>query len=78
MVMPEIEEEKDLGLSINSLMLGKVQLNSLNDWVRCFSKVPINAIFIAESSNLMLNIGLPDLEPTGAKNNCFAKIHVPD
>merc|ERR1719370_1994312 len=38
MVMPEIEEEKDLGLSINSLML--------------------------ESSNLMLNIGLPDLEPT--------------
>merc|ERR1712025_433549 len=36
--MPEIEEEKDLGLSINSLML--------------------------ESSNLMLNIGLPDLEPT--------------
>jgi len=38
MVMPEIEEEKDLGLSINSLML--------------------------ESSNLMLNIGLPDLEAT--------------
>jgi len=38
MLMPEIEEEKDLGLSINSLML--------------------------ESSNLMLNIGLPDLEPT--------------
>jgi len=39
MVMPEIEEEeKDLGLSINSLML--------------------------ESSNLMLNIGLPDLDPT--------------
>jgi len=38
MVMPEIEEEENLGLSINSLML--------------------------ESSNLMLNIGLPDLEPT--------------
>merc|ERR1712192_371032 len=38
MVMPELEEEEDLGLSINDLML--------------------------ESSNLMLNIGLPDLEPT--------------
>ena len=27
---------------------------------------PMIAIFIAESSNLMLNIGLPDLEPTGS------------
>jgi len=43
MVMPEIEEEKDLGLSINSLML--------------------------ESSNLMLNIGLPDLEPTAEEDD---------
>ena len=36
-------------------------------------KAPINAIFLPESSNLMLNIGLPDLEPTGtkSKNPCL-------
>jgi len=43
MVMPEIEEEENLGLSINSLML--------------------------ESSNLMLNIGLPELEPTAEEED---------
>merc|ERR1711997_1092016 len=43
MVMPEIEEEENLGLSINSLML--------------------------ESSNLMLNIGLPELEATAEEED---------